>query len=170
MNPLNAFDNKNWTPDVEIVLANIASNSAQMSEHHKQMYEKLIHKLMYYKIPSIILSSLNSVFAVGLSAFIQQNIVSTITCLISLLVGCIGSVELYLSIQRRSDSELLSYRQFYSLSIKINAVLKLETEHRDTDGTVFLTSCLGEYTSLVESAQVNGLGVDDELLGLKPIK
>jgi len=168
-NPLHFGVNCSWTKDIEIVLANIASNSALMSEHHKMKYEELMHKLLYYKIPSIILSSLNSVFAVGLNAFIQQNIVSAITCLISLIVGCIGSVELYLSIQRRSDSELLSYRQFYSLSIKINAVLKLEPEHRDTDASVFLTSCLGEYTNLVESAQVNGLGLADELLGLKKI-
>ncbi len=106
-------DINKWTSDIENVLECIAYNSGLMADHHKKQYEILIHNLMYYKIPIIFISSLNSVFAIGLNNYIEQNIVSTITCLLSLICACISSTELYLSIQRRSDAELTSYRAFY---------------------------------------------------------
>lgn len=164
MNPLNVFEK--WTEDIETVLKNISHNAGLMASHHKTRYEELTQKLMWYKIPSIVLSSINSVFAIGLTSYIEQKAVSTITCLISLLVGCIGSIELYLSIQRRSDAELLSYKQFYALALKINAMLKLDAERRQGDGDTFLTHCLGEYSAFFESSQVNGLGEMDELVKL----
>ena len=164
MNPLNVFEK--WSPDIENVLKNIAHNAGLMSSHHKKKYEELIKSLMFYKIPIIIFSSINSVFAVGGSSYIKQDIVSLINCLISLICGCIGSVELYLSIQRRSDVELISYKQFYALALRINSMLKLDSEHRSIDGDTFLTTCLGEYTSLFENAQVNGLDEHDQLVNL----
>ena len=172
-NTMNVFEEtKNesinkWTSDVEDVLECIAYNSGLMAEHHKLQYEILINNLMYYKIPIIFISSLNSVFAIGLNNYIEQNIVSTITCLLSLLCACISSTELYLSIQKRSDAELISYRSFYLLSLKINSVLKLNRENRSGDGDIFMTSCLNEYGSLFENSQVNGLGQLDKLVGLK---
>ena len=155
---------ENWTDDQEEVLKNISHNSGLMSEHHKDKYTQLVASLSYYKIPIIILSSLNGIFSVGLNTYMKQEIVSTITCLISFLVSSISSVELFLSIQRRSDQELMSYKQFYALSVKINTTLVLHKKHRQGDGDTFLTQVLGEYNSLFESACVNGLGTDDRLI------
>jgi hypothetical protein len=161
-NPLNFA--KDWDGSVEDVLKKISHNSGLCSEHHKKNYEILIHKLMWYKIPIIVISSINSVFSVGLTAYLEQNIVSTLTCLLSLTVGCISSIELYLSIQRRSDNELITYKQFYSLALKINTMLDLEPSHRSTEGDLFLTTCLAEYNTIFENGQVNGLGQNDMLV------
>jgi hypothetical protein len=157
----------NWSDDQEQVLQNISHNSGLMSEHHKDKYTTLIASLSYYKIPIIILSSLNGIFSVGLNAYLEQSTVSTITCLISFLVSSISSVELFLSIQKRSDQELMSYKQFYTLSVKINTTLVLHKKNRQGDGDTFLTQVLGEYNSLFESACVNGLGNDDRLIEIK---
>ena len=157
-----------WTEDQETVLENISHNSGLMSEHHKQQYEILIKSLSYYKIPIIIFSGINSIFSVGLNSYIQdQNIVSTITCLISLLVSCISSIELYLSIQKKSDQEVVSYKQFYALAVKINTTLMLERSNRQGDGDTFLTQVLQEYNSLFEASCVNGLKEEDKLVDLK---
>jgi hypothetical protein len=156
-----------WTDDQEEVLKNISHNAGLMSEDHKSKYKELISSLSYYKIPIIILSSLNGIFSVGLNTYMKQEIVSTITCLISFLVSSISSVELFLSIQRRSDQELMSYKQFYALSVKINTTLVLHKKHRQGDGDTFLTQVLGEYNSLFESACVNGLGNDDKLIDIR---
>ena len=153
-----------WTDDQEEVLRNISHNAGLMSEHHKDKYTELVTSLSYYKIPIILLSSLNGIFSVGLTTYIDQKVVSTITCLISFLVSSISSVELFLSIQRRSDQELISYKQFYALSVKINTTLVLHKNHRQGDGDTFLTQVLGEYNSLFESACVNGLGTNDKLI------
>lgn len=156
-----------WTNDQEEVLKNISHNAGLMSEEHKSKYKELVASLSYYKIPIIILSSLNGIFSVGLNTYMKQEIVSTITCLISFLVSSISSVELFLSIQRRSDQEIMSYKQFYALSVKINTTLVLHKKHRQGDGDTFLTQVLGEYNSLFESACVNGLGQNDRLIEIK---
>jgi hypothetical protein len=159
-------DINKWSSDVENVLYCISHNAGLMAEHHKYGYYVLQNRLIWFKIPLIIFSSINSVFSVGLTAYLEQSIVSTTNCLISLLCAIISSTELYLSIQKRSDQEVVSYRSFYLLSLKINAVLKLEREHRNIEGREFMTNCLNEYSSLFESSQVNGLGKSDKLVDL----
>lgn len=158
------IEKEHWTDDQEEVLKNISHNAGYMSEHHKEKYNELVRSLSFYKIPIIILSSLNGIFSVGLNVYIEQKAVSTITCLISFLVSSISSVELFLSIQRRSDQELISYKQFYALSVKINTTLLLDKTRRQIEGDTFLTQVLGEYNSLFESACVNGLGTNDKLI------
>ena len=162
----NAFVEK-WSVCQEDVLERIAYNASQMSEHHRQGYYQLINQLKFYKIPIIIISSMNSVFSVGLNNYIDQNIVSTLTCLLSLIVSCISSIELYLSLQRRSDSELVSYRAFYNLSLKISTTLKLDREQRQGEGDQFLTQMISEYQACFENALCNGLGEHDRLVELK---
>lgn len=156
-----------WTDDQEEVLKNISHNAGLMSEHHKDKYTQLVASLSYYKIPIIVLSSLNGIFSVGLTEYMDQKVVSTITCLISFLVSSISSIELFLSIQRRSDQELMSYKQFYALSVKINTTLGLHKKHRQGEGDTFLTQILGEYNSLFENACVNGLGTNDKLIDIR---
>ena len=160
-------DINKWSDDIEHILECIAYNSGLMAEHHKEQYQILIDNLLWYKIPIIFISSLNSVFAIGLNQYIEQNIVSTITCLLSLMCACISSTELYLSIQKRSDAEIISYRSFYLLALKVNSVLKLHRENRSGDGDIFMLECLNTYSSLFEKSQVNGLGQLDKLVGLK---
>lgn len=56
-------------------------------------------------------SAFNSVFLVGLTPYVQnQNTISMITCLISLTIGIISSLELYLSIQNNMERELIASR------------------------------------------------------------
>jgi hypothetical protein len=168
MNPLQAFEK--WSDDIETTLKNISHNAGLISEHHRIRYEILMNQLKYYKIPIIVISGLNSIFSVGLSAYIEQNVVSTLTCLLSLTVSVISSIELYLSIQKKSDQELITYKAFYILSVKINTTLSLDRERRTVDGDTFLTQMLGEYESLFSNAIANGLGDQDKLVELNSHK
>jgi hypothetical protein len=161
----NLFEKK-WTVDMEDVLKRISHNAGLISEEHRLRYNALNEQLKWYKIPVIVLSGINSVFSVGLTSYMEQNIISTLTCLISLSVGIISSIELYLSIQKRSEQEIQTYKSFYLLSVKINACLALETQNRMTDGDTFLTQMISEYESLFETALVNGLRENDKLVEL----
>ena len=120
----------------------------------------LVGQLKWFRIPIIIISSINSVFSVGLNAYITQEIVSVITCLLSLIVSCIGSVELYLGLQKKSDNELISYRSFYTLALRINTTLDLEVENRNQEGDPFLAEIIAEYRALFESSNPNGIPTD----------
>ena len=163
-----AFKQK-WSRDQEDILRRVAYNSALMSAHHKNEYYRLTAQLKWFRIPCIIISSFNAVFSVGLNNYIDQAIVSTITCLLSLIVSCIGSVELYLALQRKSDSELISYRSFYTLALKINTTLDLEVENRNQEGEPFLQAIISDYQSCFESSNPNGIPTD-KLVPIKEIE
>jgi hypothetical protein len=156
-----------WSNDVEELLKDIEYNSGILSTIHKGNYLILHEYIKYFKLPIIILSSLNSIFSVGLSVYLNQQLVSSINCLISLICGIISSIELYLGIQKRIENELLSYRDYYLLSIKINNCLKLNREHRtEPNGQLFLTEITNSYTALFETSEISSQTFRDRLITL----
>ena len=91
--------------DIETILDNIRRNSVELTYAHKKEYEKLKDRLVYFRLPTIVLSAINSVFSVGLAAYMKQHEVSVINCLISLACGIIVSCELYLQIEKGMANE-----------------------------------------------------------------
>ena len=155
-----------WSDDIELILSNILYNSNVLSAQHKVNYLQYNARLKFYKIPVIILSAVNSVISVGLSQFIKQDAVSVLTCLLSLICGCISSIELFMNINKNQEIELDAYRGFTSLSVKISSTLKLERDNRDTHGTQFLTTVISEYNRLFENSLVLISDIDDKLINL----
>jgi hypothetical protein len=164
-NPLQLFDSE-WTEDIETILKNVLENCSLISEHHKKEYNDLQERLKYFKVPVIVISAMNSVFSFALLAWLSQTTTTSINCFLSLICSIISSIELYLNIAKRSDIELTSYKNYYILSIKINAVLKLNKENRTQEPKLFLSEILNEYNSLFNESNVNGLGTMDKLLVL----
>ena len=158
-----------WTDDIELILKNILYNSNVLSSQHKVNYLEYKARLKYYKIPVIIFSAVNSVISVGLSQFIKQSVVSVLTCLISLICGCISSIELFMNINKNQEIELDAYRGFTSLSVKLSSTLKLERENRDTHGIQFLTTVISEYNRLFENSLVLISDIDDKLINLNDV-
>lgn len=162
---------ENWSTDIEQILEDIRHNSEILAKHHKQSYIGLQAQLIYFRVPLIILSALNSVFSVGLGVYIDQQTVSTTNCLISLICACISSVELFLQIQKKLELELSSYHGYYLLGTKVSAELKLERTHREVDGLNFLHSTVSEYNNLFEQSCVDVRDIDDKLVVIsKPLK
>jgi hypothetical protein len=154
-----------WSADVEELCRDIETNTSRLSDIHKQNYLMLSEQQKYFKIPIIIISTFNSVFAIGLTSYTSQDIVSTINCMMSMICSIIASIELYLNLQKRIEMELASYRSYYNLSIKINNCLKLDKEHRNVkDGASFLLEVENEYKSLFNESNVNHERIDDKLI------
>jgi hypothetical protein len=154
-----------WSEDVEILCKDIENNASKLSVIHKNNYLILHEQQKYFKIPIIILSSCNSIFAVGLSNYLQQDLVSSINCIISLICSIISSIELYIGLQKRIENELTSYRAYYLLGIKINNCLKLDREHRtESNGVSFLVEIENEYKTLFNDSLVNNREIEDKLL------
>jgi K+ transporter len=81
-----------WTDDIERVLEEIRMNAVQLSNNHKQNYffYKSLHK--YFRIPTIVLSSVASVSAIGLQNYISQAHISGIVCLLGLSISVVNSI------------------------------------------------------------------------------
>ena len=161
-------DEHNWSRDLELRLEAIQDNSAQQAQISKQQYLDLVYIQKFFKIPVIVLSGINSVFAVGLNAYTSQSAVSIINCLLAFVCATIGSIELYLNISKKIEVSLNSFQSFYLLSIKINNTLKLDREHRnELDGRKFLSDCLNEYEQLFSQNNVSPENINDRLVHIE---
>jgi hypothetical protein len=152
-----------WSADIESVLENIRHNSVILSQEHKKKYFELKENLKYYKIPVIIISGCNSICSVGLQPYLQQGIISMITCLLALVCSIIGSIELYLAIQKGMEDELISQRDYYLLSVDIFKTLSLSTEHRPIPAKEYLDKCYNTYCKLTESSNALAKKLVDKL-------
>lgn len=159
-------DDQDWSADVEDILERIHDNSNVMSKYHKRNYLSLKGTLVYFRIPLIILGGLNSVFAVGMTRYIEQPIVSLLNCLLSLVCAIITSVELFLGIQAGMERELISQREYYLMAVDIQSVLSLERHHRSVNGKRYLDKILSDYNKLFSDSEVITTTLQDKLVAV----
>lgn len=153
----------NWTADVNYILDQIRINSIVLSNQHKKSYFALASKLKWFRIPMILLSTVVSVFNVGLPTYVKQITVNQICSIISLFVGFIGSLELFLAIGTRMENELVQSKELYLLAIEIQKTLLLEIANRNGDGIAYLEDKFNTYSKLIENSQLLDSKVVDML-------
>lgn len=159
-------DTHNWSNDIERQLQNIETNCSKNADISKKDYLELTNQIKYFRIPVIFLSSINAIASVSLTSYMNQSSVSIITCLVSFTVSLISSVELYLGLQKKIETALSSYRDYYLLSVKINNCLRLDRDHRnENDARSFLTECLTQYEQLFGKSNITPECFDDKLCG-----
>ena len=140
----------NWCEDNERILELLRQNSVLLSHHHKGRYYHFKGYLKYFKLPLIVLSSITSIASMGLTAYMPQQDISLLTCLLSLVSAVIASVEMYLGINRQMEEELFVSKSFQILSYDIYKTLQLERAHRIEDGQQFLNEKYNQYVKLIE--------------------
>ena len=67
----------NWTQDYEDILDKIRINSINLNKSHMKNYFYYKKLSKYFQIPTIILSSFNSVFSVVKSSYYSPNFIET---------------------------------------------------------------------------------------------
>jgi len=153
-----------WDANIEKVLDNIRINSLYLSTKHKSRYFSLSNSIKWYRLPVIIMSGANSIVSVGLQEYIAQSILSLTVSLISLLCSIIGSIELYLKKNARMEADLISYTQYYLLSVEIYKTLTLLRTNRPIPAREYLQKIFNEYTKLIESSNPLENAITDKLL------
>ena len=148
MTTLIDIENQNWENDIESILEKIRKNSIILSHHHKKYYNYLKDKLKYFRIPIIILGSINTVLSISLEKYTSWA--SIIICSINLGLTIIGSIELFLGIQNQIEKNLILQRDFYILSIDIYKTLQLNRKNRKMKGIEYLDKCFDEYNKLFQ--------------------
>lgn len=156
-----------WTEDIDHVLNNIRINCIILSKLHKQRYFELKSNLKYYRLPVIILNGANSIIAVGLQPYADQGTISLATSLIALTCGIIGSIELYLGIQKRLENDMISQRDYYLLGVDIYKTLSLNKNNRPIPAKDFLEKSYNTYTKLIESSSTLARVKGDKLIQIE---
>lgn len=152
-----------WTIDIENVLEQMRINAVLLSKEHKKKYFYLNGVLRYFRLPVIIISGINSIVSVGLTDYLKQSTISMMTCLLALLCSIIGSIELYLSIQKGMENELMSSKDYYLLSIDIFKTLSLGKDHRPIPAKEYLDDKYNEYVKLFENSNLIAKKITDKL-------
>jgi hypothetical protein len=135
-----------WYSDIENILEKIRKNSVILSHHHKKYYSYLKEKLKYFRIPIIILSSVNTVLSISLDKYTKYS--NVIICGLNLIVTIISSIELFLNIGKQIENNLVLQAGFYALSISIYKTLQLNRTNRNCKGLEYLNGCFDEYNRL----------------------
>ena len=151
--------------DTEKILEKIRVNSVQMSNSHKAKYFTFKRLIKWFKVPTIVLSSIGSVSSVGLTNYLDQQHISVLVCGLALFVSILNSIEMFLKINESMENELETSKQFYNLSINIQKTLLLDRENRTVEASVFLERSYSEYVKLMEQSNLL-LNVQDKLTEL----
>ena len=153
-----------WNNSIENILQNIRANCVILSKLHKQRYFLLKSRLVWYRIPLIVLNGFNSIISIGLQPYANQGTISITTSLISLTCGIVGSVELFFSIQKRMENDMISQRDYYLLAIDIFKTLSLDRQIRPLPAKDYLEKSYNTYTKLIESSSILARVKGDELI------
>ena len=155
-----------WTEDYEIILEEIRQNSVNQAILHKKKY--FFYKDLHFRIriPTIILSSVGSVASVGLQSYLKQPHVSAITCLISLIVSIINSIELFLKINESTELEIDTSKSYYNLATDIHKLLSLESKNRLSNPKETLDEIYRRYIDLTQKSNLLSSSYKDVLIVL----
>jgi len=159
-----------WSQDIETILNDVRENSVYLSQHHKKRYFYYKQVSTYFRIPTIILSSVASVASVGLTAYVKQENISGIVCLMSLSIGIINSIELYLRIQDNLENELETSKKYYNLSIDLHKILNLSQVNREGEPKKVLDTYYKRYVELVEVSNLLSTSYPDKLSKIPKLK
>ena len=151
MNPDNEYK---WSAEVEEILEKLRINTVNLSEYHRKRYYHFKGYGKYFRIPLILLASINSTASVGLQPILEQPYISGITCLIGMVMGVLGAIELYLGIQSSMELELKQSKEYYTLAIDLYKTLALRRENRGEDGKDYLNKKYSTYIKLCEASNL----------------
>lgn len=158
----------NWSDEIEEICDKLRINCVNLSEYHRKRYYHFKSYGKWFRLPMIILASVNSTASVGLQPVLDQTIISGITCLIGMVMGIIGSLELYLGIQTSMEMELKHSKDYYTLAIHIFKTLSLYRENRLEDGKEYLNEKYSQYIKFCESSNLLDRKMKNDLLTTVP--
>jgi hypothetical protein len=116
------------------LLEKIRKNCIQLNLYHNSRYHYYrILLFTIFRVPLILLSGLNSFFAVGMQSYIKQSEISLINALLSLFCGVLTGIEILLNLQKRMETELDSYKKYYKLSVEIYKEIQVYEKEKDVD-------------------------------------
>jgi hypothetical protein len=162
------MENK-WSSDIEAVLDNLRENCVLMSKTHKESYFFYKKVVKYFRIPTILLSSVGSVSSVGLTNYLHQNHISALTCGLALVVSILNSIELFLKISDTMEQENECSKAFYALAVNIRKTRMLERSRRQQEGAVYLEKTYSQYMTLMEKSNLLSGSIKDKFMELPKV-
>jgi len=159
-----------WTEDCEMLLEELRQNCVYLNKFHKLRYFYFKKIIIYFRLPTIIISSFASV-ASGLGReYLSQPDITSLVVLMSLSVSILNSIELFLKINETTILELETSKSYYQLSLNIHKTLRLKRENRKITGLDALEKFYRDYSELYESSALISKHYPDKLVDIEKKK
>ena len=143
-------DDSEWNLNHENYLNKLQLQCSEEYHYFNRNFLFYFETSKYYSIPILILSAVNSIISMALVSFVKQEYVSIISSSVSLTVGIISSIQMFLKINENMTNSLVASIKFHKLSVKICKELSIKRQDRKTDGNTFLNECYGEYIDAID--------------------
>jgi hypothetical protein len=137
------------------ILNTISIECIELEKMHKDKYFRLKGKLRYYKLPVIVLSTVNSVLSAGLGEYVKnQTTISTMSSGLALACSIISSIELYLQIEVSMVRSIESSKMYKTLYLRIEKYNGLYKCHRQMTPNEFLLDIYAEFVQLYQTSRL----------------
>lgn len=147
-------NNNNWNANVLDLLEKVRSNAYILSDYHRKRFIYFKSYSKYFDIPILVFSSVGASFSVGTQDYLEQSVISAVSCFIGLIISIITSIKLYLNLEDSMMNEMKMSKEFYTLSIEIYRIIHLEDKDREIDGVSYLNKKYGQYIKLIENSNI----------------
>ena len=137
-----------WTTNIERILDKLRINCCQLSNFHKYKYKYCKGQIKWFRLPIITITSINTFASVGLQEHLRQETISIITSVLSLIIGIITGIEMFMKYQDKMESELATHKEYYRISVDIFKMISIDRQHRKVTGKDFLEEKFGEYEKI----------------------
>jgi hypothetical protein len=143
-----------WDGQLIDFLENIRRKSAKLSVKHTNKFFYYKSCSNFFDIPIIVMSVIVSSFGVGTGDFLEQSIISIVSCSVSMIVAILSSIKLYLNISTNTSNELDISKEFHLLSLDIQKTLSLPTELRKIEQLDFLNKTYDTFIVMLQKSSL----------------
>jgi len=144
-----------WTESEEIYLRKLHCECNVLAEYNRLKYVEYNKVNKKFQIPILILSGLNSLFALSLQPFLEQNYISLLNATLSLTCGVLGSIQLFIKINEKIHTYIICSHEFNKLSYKISKEMNIEKEQRCMNGKDYLLEVFNEFNTICDKTELN---------------
>jgi hypothetical protein len=130
---------------VDRLLDRIRPNCVYLTNKHINNHSYYKHSEKWFDNPIIILSVFAGSFRVGADPFAQQETISVINCIISMVITILTSIKIFMKIQENQQAEQELAIQFKILALDIFRIISLPETDRGIEGLVYLNKVYEKY-------------------------
>ena len=143
-----------WTSSQEDFLRKLHLECSLLGEYNRKQYILYSNINKRFSIPILVLSGINSLFAVSTQPFLQQGVISITNACLSLFCGILGSIQLFMKIDSKIHNFVVCSHEFHKLAYKISKEMTVEREVRVGDGKQFVLEVFNEFNSTLDKQEV----------------
>jgi len=153
-----------WTQKQEDFLTKLHFECHTLSEYNRKQYEMYSRINQRFSIPILVISGLNSLFAVSTQNFIKQDFISIINASLSLFCSILGSIQLFMKIDMKLHTFVVCNHEFTKLLYKISKELAMDRTMRSSAGKQFVLEAFNEFNSILDKQETKAKKVKNWLL------